>query len=214
MTTPNNRAPASAPRPRWPREREFDAVIEAAGKRHGVAPALLKAVIAQESGFNPRAWRAEPQLGEGEGSRGLMQILFRTGRIFDPRLTPEGLYDPARNVDIGARYLADLLRQAARNGYGIDSALSSYNAGPSPVRAGDGKRVTVQRATPAEASRFKFVNQASYVDPVIRHLRYFMAQGYGTASPAYDAGRRSSAVGFVLGVAVLAVGALALQRGA
>lgn len=198
--------------PKWPNEKAFDADVLAASKRHGVAPALLLAVIAQESGFNPRAWRAEPQIAPDEGSRGLMQILYRTARLFEPRIAPEDLYKPAVNVDIGARYLRDLLRAAARGGYGIDAALSSYNAGPSPLRPGDGKRTGIGKVTPAEAMRAPFTNQA-YVGKVTAHLRYFMSQGYGTANPAYDAGRRGPGSGLAVAL-VVGAGAWLALRGA
>ena len=88
-----------------------------AGNRHGVDPALLAAVAAQESGFDSRA--VSPA-----GAQGLMQFMPDTARGLgvDP-------FDPASAVDGAARYLADLGRQ-----FGSSSlALAAYNAGPGTV---------------------------------------------------------------------------------
>lgn len=195
----------------YPKAEQYRAQIEAAARAHGVPGALLGALCAQESEFNPRAFRSEPQIGDA--SRGLLQLLFKTARLFQPSLTPEQLFTPAVNLDIGARFMADLLRAAARGGYGIDAAISSYNAGGSGVRPGDGKRPGVNKTTPAEAMRHPFGNQRTYVDPVLAKMRAFQAAGYSTAAPAYtNAGGRVPA-GLTVALALIASGAvLALRR--
>lgn len=86
----------------------------------GLDPNLLLAVARQESAFNPRARSIA-------NARGLLQILPRTGRRFKKRLN---LYDPAMNVEVGSRYLYELLKRLNGN---IPLALASYNAGPERV---------------------------------------------------------------------------------
>ena len=89
----------------------------------GISPALLNAVIEQESGWNPDA--VGPQTRSGERAVGLMQIMPSTARALgiDP-------HDPMQNLWGGAWYLANLAR-----GYGGDVALAlaAYNAGPTAV---------------------------------------------------------------------------------
>jgi len=100
----------------------YDPFILDAAARYIVDPALIKAVITKESSWNPQAYRGEPQINDA--SRGLMQILFRTAQGMGYGGTPDGLFDPATNINFGSRYLADRLSV-----YGYPSGVSAYNAG-------------------------------------------------------------------------------------
>jgi soluble lytic murein transglycosylase-like protein len=81
-------------------------------------PALVAAVAAVESGFNPRA--VSPA-----GAVGVMQLMPGTAAelgVSDP-------FDPAQNVRAGARYLRNLLDRFGK----LELALAAYNAGPGAV---------------------------------------------------------------------------------
>ena len=97
---------------------EWRARITRASHRHGVAKALLAAMLMAESNFNPRA--VSPK-----GARGAMQIMPDTGRELGLR----DMFDPEANLDAGAEYLASLLRKFPR----LELALAAYNAGPGAV---------------------------------------------------------------------------------
>lgn len=97
----------------------FDAAVQAAAIRSDLEPALLHAVIAAESGHNPRA--VSPK-----GAQGLMQLMPATSR----RLLVDNPWDPMQNVLAGARYLREL-RDLYRGD--IELALAAYNAGPGAV---------------------------------------------------------------------------------
>jgi hypothetical protein len=93
-------------------------VISAAAERHGIEPLLLESVIRVESNFVRRA-------RSRKGAKGLMQLMPRTARQYglnDP-------YDPAGNVDAGARHLRTLLDR-----FDLPVALAAYNAGEATVR--------------------------------------------------------------------------------
>lgn len=112
------------------RENDFDSLIRDAARRHGVPFALIKAVIAQESGFNPGAIRGEPHLADA--SRGLMQVLYSTALANGYKGEPSGLFDPAANIEAGTAYLVDLLD---RSKSGMRGAVSAYNGGYRPAYA-------------------------------------------------------------------------------
>lgn len=115
---PPERAKPERSRPRPRSGRRYDAYVELVAKREDVPPALLKAVIAAESNFDPRA--VSPK-----GAIGLMQLMPATADalgVSDPFLVLE-------NVAAGARYLRQLLLR-----YGDRRlALAAYNAGPTAV---------------------------------------------------------------------------------
>lgn len=84
----------------------------------GVAPALLDALIAHESRYNPVAL-------SGRGAIGLTQLMPGTVRA----LGIANPWDVAQNLRGGARYLRRQLDAFGR----YDLALAAYNAGPGNV---------------------------------------------------------------------------------
>ena len=111
---------AAAGRSAW-RERAvaYAGLVDRAAQRHALEPALLRAVIAIESAFDPRAVSRA-------GAQGLMQLLPKTARRYGVR----NAFDPEQNVGGGARYLADLLHRYGNN---LELALAAYNAGEDAV---------------------------------------------------------------------------------
>ena len=108
--------PSSRRRP--PRVSRYDRLISRLGESHEVSPALVKAVIAAESNFNPRAVSKK-------GAQGLMQLMPQTAR----ELGVENAFEPEQNVSGGTRYLRQMLTR-----YGdVSRALAAYNAGPEAV---------------------------------------------------------------------------------
>jgi soluble lytic murein transglycosylase-like protein len=111
-----------------PNVARFAPLIERHAKANGLDPALVKAVVAVESAYDPRA--VSPK-----GAIGLMQVIPATGERYglapDARRSVEQkLLDPATNVRIGTRYLSDLLRRFDND---PALALAGYNAGENAV---------------------------------------------------------------------------------
>jgi soluble lytic murein transglycosylase-like protein len=97
--------------------------------RYGVDRALVYGLVAHESGFDPRAYRVEPRIGDA--SRGLTQILYRTAQGEGYTGPPDGLFDPDTNLRYGVSYLRRMLDRFGA----LDQALAAYNGGPGIVRA-------------------------------------------------------------------------------
>ena len=95
-------------------------LIQSTAQRYQVDSLLLASMVEAESGFNPYAM--SPQ-----GALGLMQIMPETANPY----SVDDLLEPAVNIDLGARYLAKLLRDFDGD---VALALAGYNAGPGNVR--------------------------------------------------------------------------------
>jgi hypothetical protein len=111
-----------------PNARRFEPLIQQYAKLHKLDPALVKAVIAVESAFQPDA--VSPK-----GALGLMQIIPDTGERYGivgdrKRTAIQKLLDPATNLRIGTRHLRELLGLFAQD---LELALAAYNAGEQAV---------------------------------------------------------------------------------
>lgn len=94
-------------------------MISQIAHKHGVDEKLVKALVQQESGFNPKA-------KSHCGAMGLMQLMPGTAKtlgVTDP-------YNPVQNVDGGVRHLKWLLSKYHGN---VILSLAAYNAGSGAV---------------------------------------------------------------------------------
>lgn len=112
-----------------PNLKKFEPLIKRASDEFSVDPALLKAIMAAESGFNPEA--VSPK-----GAIGLMQVMPSTAESYglqaDRQQTLEQkLTDPRTNIRLGARYLRDLSRMFPNE---QPLVLAAYNAGQGAVQ--------------------------------------------------------------------------------
>jgi soluble lytic murein transglycosylase-like protein len=98
---------------------QIDALVNDNAQSQNVDPALIKAIIANESGFNANAT-------SNVGAQGLMQLMPGTAA----GLGVTNSYDPAQNVAGGTKYIKGLLDHF--NG-DVRLAVAAYNAGPGAV---------------------------------------------------------------------------------
>jgi soluble lytic murein transglycosylase-like protein len=95
-------------------------IIHEKALKYDVDPALVAAVVEQESRFR-RTARSQV------GARGLMQLMPRTGHWLGAR----DLYDPAQNVDAGVKYIKYLQSRFHGN---VKQTIAAYNAGEGNVK--------------------------------------------------------------------------------
>jgi soluble lytic murein transglycosylase-like protein len=97
----------------------FREAVDQIARKHDLPPQLVHSVIRVESNYNPYA--ISPK-----GAQGLMQLVPGTARRFGVT----NVFNPAQNIEGGARYLRYLL-DLYKNDYRL--ALAAYNAGEGAV---------------------------------------------------------------------------------
>jgi hypothetical protein len=105
-------------------ETEVTALIGKAATQTALDPALIRAVMQQESGF--RSCAVSPK-----GAMGLMQLMPATADEFGVK----DAFDPAQNVEAGARLLKQLMNRYSGE---IPKVLAAYNAGSGAVDSAGG----------------------------------------------------------------------------
>jgi soluble lytic murein transglycosylase-like protein len=98
---------------------QLNQIVETQSREHQIPASLIRAVITQESGADPSAISTA-------GAMGLMQLMPGTAQAYGVG----NPFDPVQNVDGGAAYLADLVREYHGN---LRLALAAYNAGSGAV---------------------------------------------------------------------------------
>jgi len=133
----------------WVPQPLLDAVIAESADFYRIPRALVKAVIATESNYNP--WAISER-----GAIGLMQLMPGTAKdmyVADP-------FDPVQNIRGGVRYLRVLV-----NAFDGDllRVLAAYNAGPEAVR----------RTTRSETGVPAIPETVEYVRRVMEHYQAY-----------------------------------------
>ena len=136
-------------------------------KQNGLDPALVAAIIRQESNFNPQA--TSPA-----GARGLMQLMPSVGQSLAAEKgigpwNPDLLYEPDVSIKLGTAHLSTLVRKYPE----VVKSLAAYNAGESRVE----KWSTKAGANDPEVftERIPFVETRDYVRTILRNRAYYQA---------------------------------------
>ena len=137
-------------------ERLLHPIVIQMASRHQVDPALVKAIIMAESGYNTRAISKR-------GAKGLMQLMPATAQA----LGVEDIFNPKQNINGGVRYFKKLVAQFDGD---VELALAAYNAGSKNVRY-------YQGIPPFKSTRY-------YIKKVFKYYRIYKDQMTGKMDSA------------------------------
>lgn len=154
---------------------DFDDTIESLSDRHGVDPALTKAIIKQESDFRP-------DVKSPAGAVGLMQLMPQIQRAFGV----EDPTDPEQNIDGGLQLLNEELQRFGD----LPTALAAYNAGSPKVlqairKAVDKLNKPRNQITFQDMDRFLPEETRNYVPSVLAlrdQIRFSTQERFGLAA--------------------------------
>lgn len=152
----------------WYDHHSFDTLIRQAARKHGLDSRLVKAVVYQESRFNPSAVGAA-------GEVGLMQLMpnlsvvdwANANRV--PVPSRGSLFSPELNLEIGCWYLARGFNLYREYDGAAELALCYFNAGPS--RAVQWKP---EEAAGDVCANIDIKSTRRYVEEIMERYRYYM----------------------------------------
>lgn len=135
-------------------------------KKHHIDPFLVFAIMKAESKFDPNALSRR-------GAKGLMQIMDTTGAWSATELgildfTPDQLFEPEVNIEIGCWYIARLFNQYEGH---IPTLLAAYNAGTGNIyKWRNDKKYSLDGIT---IHNIPFRETKQYVKRVMMNLKFY-----------------------------------------
>ena len=153
----------------------YELNLRSAAARNQLDPMLVAGLIRQESAFEPKAL-------SHAGAIGLMQVepetAFKMAHQLKVRYARTRLTDPGYNLQLGSRYLANLIESFGTP----EAALAAYNAGEDHVMEWTSGQNYLETAEFVES--IPFTETREYVQIVIRNAEVYR-QVYGP-SPSGD----------------------------
>ncbi len=132
-------------------------------KNDSADPLVVLSLIRQESVFNPLA-------RSPVGARGLMQLMPATARRFKRSVRDKHLVNPAINMDIGIRYLKNLLKRYDGN---LVYTLAAYNAGESRVARWKDQYFDTDASILKNIEAIPFLETRNYVKLIFRNIYFY-----------------------------------------
>jgi soluble lytic murein transglycosylase-like protein len=106
------------------KRQKYGDIVRAVAEKHGLDEDLLHSIIEAESGY-------DPSIVSSKGAVGLMQLIPETAAKYGV----QNVFDPAENIEAGARYIKDLMSLYQND---LRSVLAAYNAGPDALKKHNG----------------------------------------------------------------------------
>ncbi len=148
--------------------RTYNEIVEKYAKEYNIQEDFILAVIKAESNFDNK-------IKSHKGAIGLMQIMEDTaieiaskeGLQIDESNVKEKLLDPDININIGTKYLQELIEKYDN----IELALTAYNAGTGNVNKWIEDGIIKKDGSNIEKVPFKETNK--YVRTILRNYRIY-----------------------------------------
>lgn len=124
---------------------KYDPLIQEAAKANGIDVNLLRALVQQESNGDPTVIGYAANKA-GQRAKGLMQLMPDAAHDAAGRtVTDKELFDPATNIHLGAKYIAQIMKQLGSGAEAAyDKVVTAYYQGVSGSR----KSETYAKAKP------------------------------------------------------------------
>ena len=154
---------------------QFDNLIRTVASAHELDPMLMKAVVWQESRFDPR------KIGSA-GERGLMQVSERAAREWAretqvANFHSEDLLDPKTNLEAGAWYLHRAMEHWNHQSDPTPFALAEYNAGASRAQRWSGGNGVAEISERQFLQKIDFPATRRYVESIMDRYRFYQRRG-------------------------------------
>lgn len=166
----------------------YDSLIAATAEQYGLDPALVKAIVYEESFFRSEAQSSQKAVGlmqvtpvvlqewiEAKRAATLSQAVSSvTGKPLDREPThEEALSEPAVSLDAGCWYLQRLLNRYKDEPNSLAVALAAYNAGPTNVERWVPSAERASLSLAEFIARIEFPVTRSYVQKIIERYDYY-----------------------------------------
>src|SRR4029453_4144546 len=150
---------------------QFDNLMRAVAGAHELDPMLMKAVVWQESRFDPR------KIGSA-GERGLMQVSERAAREWAhetqvANFHTDDLLDAKTNLEAGAWYLHRAFQHWDHQKKPAVFALAEYNAGASRAQRWANNDTTSPMSDRAFRNNIDFPGTRNYVNSVLQRYEFY-----------------------------------------
>lgn len=146
-------------------KKEYTEYVSKYAKEYEVEENLIYAIIKAESNFNPKAV-------SNKNAKGLMQLMYSTAEEIAQKneitLTEENILEPETNINIGTRYISNLLKRYECT----ELALAAYNAGSGNVDKWIKNGIIKADGSDIENIPYKETN--TYVRKIMRDYKIYM----------------------------------------
>lgn len=132
-------------------------------KNDQLDPIIVLALIRQESVFNPLA-------RSPVGARGLMQIMPMTARRLKRSVREKHLADPDVNIELGTKYIKNLLKRYDGN---LVYVLGAYNAGEARVERWKNLYFDTDESILKNIEAIPFLETRNYVKLIFRNIFFY-----------------------------------------
>jgi soluble lytic murein transglycosylase len=154
---------------------QYDHLIRSIAAENHLDPLLVKAVVWQESRFDPQKYGTARERGLMQVSEKAADEWARENKVENFRI--EELFDPKTNLLAGTWYLRRALQHWEQQADPLPFALAEYNAGASRAQRWAGGNDTTGVSTTDFLRRIDFRGTRKYVDSIIERYEFYKRRG-------------------------------------